>query len=65
MALPGKHSKAITKTGGRTALVTYGRYVLYAYAQYLDGTKPAKQPKELNEAARAFLTYVNAPLKKR
>ncbi|WP_157963990.1 hypothetical protein [Actinocorallia populi] len=64
-ALPGKNSKAITRTGGHTALDTYGRYVLYAYAQYLDGTKPAKRPEELAAAARSFLGYVSEPLRKR
>ncbi|GAA2725367.1 hypothetical protein GCM10010439_25230 [Actinocorallia aurantiaca] len=65
VALPGKNSKALAKTGGHPALDTYGRYVLYAYAQYLDGTKPAKQPKELGQAARSLIAYVNEPLKKR
>jgi len=64
-ALPGKRSKAVTRTGGHTALNTYGRYILYAYAQYLDDTKPAKQPKPLSDTTAAFLAYVNEPLKKR
>jgi len=65
VALPGKNSKALSKTGGHPVLETYGRYVLYAYSQYLDGTKPAKQPKELGQAARSLIAYVNEPLKKR
>ena len=63
--LPGKNSKAVTRPGGHAALDTYGRYVLYAYAQYLDGTKPAKRPEELAAAARSFLAYVGEPLTKR
>lgn len=65
VALAGKNSKALSKTGGHPVLETYGRYVLYAYAQYLDGTKPAKQPKELGQSARSLIAYVNEPLKKR
>jgi hypothetical protein len=64
-AMPGRRTQALLDGGGHAASTTYGRYIIYAYVQYLDGTEAKPDDPALIQVAKAFIGYVNEPLKAR
>jgi hypothetical protein len=63
--MPGKRTKALLNGGGHAASTTYGRYIIYAYVQYLDGTTATPDDPALTQVAKDFIGYLNEPLKAR
>jgi hypothetical protein len=63
--MPGKRTQALRNGGGHAASTTYGRYIIYAYVQYLDGTTAKPDDPALTQVAKDFIGYLNEPLKAR
>ncbi|MEO5874301.1 MAG: hypothetical protein ABIS86_12730 [Streptosporangiaceae bacterium] len=63
--MPGKRTQALVDGGGHAGSTTYGRYIIYAYVQYLDGTEAKPDDPALIQVAKDFIGYLNGPLKAR
>lgn len=63
--MPGKRSSDIDRAGGHAAGTVRGRYIVYAYATYADGTVPRPGDQTLKEVAEAFVEYGLRPLDRR
>ncbi|POM25356.1 hypothetical protein BTM25_40000 [Actinomadura rubteroloni] len=59
--MQGKRSGQIDRAGGYAAATIRGRYVIYAYAQYLKG-RPASGGPNLKTVARQFIDYAVRPV---
>ncbi|MFC0040324.1 hypothetical protein [Actinomadura rayongensis] len=59
--MQGKRSGQIDRAGGYAAATIRGRYVIYAYAQYLKG-RPASGGPNLKTVARQFIDYTVRPV---
>jgi hypothetical protein len=63
--LQGKLATKIDQAGGYAASTVRGRYIVYAYAQYADGTKPQPDDATLKALSRQFVGYALRPIIKR
>jgi hypothetical protein len=63
--LQGKVATKIDQAGGWAASTVRGRYIIYAYAGYNDGTKPKSGDTVLKAVARQFVGYAVRPITKR
>jgi hypothetical protein len=63
--LQGKVATKIDQAGGWAASTVRGRYIVYAYAQYADGTKPQPDDAALKTLSRQFIGYAVRPINKR
>ncbi|MGI8328566.1 hypothetical protein ACRYCC_01305 [Actinomadura scrupuli] len=63
--LQGKVATKIDQAGGWAASTVRGRYIVYAYAQYADGTKPQPDDAALKALSRQFIGYAVRPINKR
>jgi hypothetical protein len=63
--LQGKVATKIDQAGGWAASTVRGRYIVYAYAQYADGTKPQPDDATLKALSREFIGYAVRPINKR
>ncbi len=61
----GKVAKNIDTAGGFAASTVLGRYIVYSYAQYVDGTKPQATDTELKSLTHEFIDYAQRPIAKR
>jgi len=64
-AMPGKRSPDIDRAGGYAAGTVRGRYIVYAYATWADGTKPKPGDPVLKQVAEAFIAYGLRPIERR
>jgi hypothetical protein len=64
-AMPGERSPDIDRAGGHAAGTVRGRYIVYAYATYADGTKPEPGDPTLKKIADEFIGYGLRPIDKR
>jgi hypothetical protein len=63
--LKGKVATKIDQAGGYAASTVRGRYIVYAYAQYADGTKPQANDATLKALSHQFVGYALRPIIKR
>ncbi|REE98156.1 hypothetical protein [Thermomonospora umbrina] len=63
--MPGKRSPDIDRAGGHAAGTVRGRYIVYAYATYADGTIPKPGDDTLKEVAEQFVGYGLRPIDRR
>ncbi|HXA58822.1 MAG TPA: hypothetical protein VNW94_06635, partial [Streptosporangiaceae bacterium] len=63
--MQGKLATKIDQVGGFAASTVLGRYIIYAYAVYEDGTKPQPNDTVLKAVDRAFIDYAQRPIAKR
>jgi hypothetical protein len=63
--LRGKQATKIDQAGGYAASTVRGRYIVYAYAQYADGTKPQANDATLKALSHQFVGYALRPIIKR
>ncbi|SEG33102.1 hypothetical protein SAMN04489712_104440 [Thermomonospora echinospora] len=64
-AMPGERSPDIDRAGGHAAGTVRGRYIVYAYAAYTDGTRPEPGDPTLKRIADEFIEYGLRPIDKR
>jgi hypothetical protein len=63
--MTGKVAKNIDAAGGFASSTVLGRYVIYTYAQYVDGTKAQATDPALKALTHDFLDYAQRPISKR
>lgn len=63
--MPGRLSPNIDQAGGYASSTVRGRYLVYAYATYTDGTRPEAGDQTLKEVAGQFIDYGLRPIDKR
>ena len=63
--MPGERSPDIDRAGGHAAGTVRGRYIVYAYATYADGTTPKPGDRLLKQIAEEFIAYGLRPIDKR
>lgn len=63
--MQGKLATKVDQVGGFAASTVLGRYIIYAYAVYEDGTKPQPNDTVLKALDRAFIDYAQRPIAKR
>lgn len=63
--LTGQVATKIDSAGGYSASTVLGRYLIYSYAQYADGTKAQAKDTTLETLAGDALNYAKLPIEKR
>lgn len=63
--LSGPVATKIDSAGGYSASTVLGRYLIYSYAQYADGTKPQPNDQALRALAADAIDYAKQPIVKR
>ncbi|MBA9001269.1 hypothetical protein [Thermomonospora cellulosilytica] len=63
--MPGERSPDIDRAGGYAAGTVRGRYIVYAYATWADGTTPKPGDPVLKQVADAFIAYGLRPIERR
>jgi hypothetical protein len=63
--MSGRVATGIDQAGGYAASTVRGRYIIYAYAQYADGTRPRVTDPTLNALANQFVAYTVRPIDQR
>jgi hypothetical protein len=63
--MSGRVATGIDQAGGYAASTVRGRYIIYAYAQYADGTRPRVADPTLRALANQFVAYTVRPIDQR
>jgi len=61
----GKVATKIDQAGGYASSTVRGRYIIYSYAQYVDGTRPEAGDQALRALTRQFIAYAVRPIERR
>ncbi|MBC6458558.1 hypothetical protein [Actinomadura sp. HBU206391] len=61
----GKVATKIDQAGGYASSTVRGRYIIYSYAQYVDGTRPQAADQVLRALTRQFIAYAVRPIDRR
>jgi hypothetical protein len=61
----GKLAKDMDQAGGYASSTVRGRYIVYSYAQYTDGTPPRPADPALRNLTRRFIEYALRPIDRR
>jgi hypothetical protein len=61
----GTVATKIDQAGGYASSTVRGRYIVYAYAQYSDGTRPRTANLALRDLTRRFIAYAVRPIDRR
>ncbi|GAA2118925.1 hypothetical protein [Actinomadura alba] len=61
----GKVATKIDQAGGYASSTVRGRYIIYSYAQYVDGTRPNAADQALRSLTRQFIAYAVRPIERR
>jgi hypothetical protein len=61
----GKVATKIDQAGGYASSTVRGRYIVYSYAQYADGTRPQPTDPVLKNLTRQFIAYAVRPIDRR
>ncbi|RAY15125.1 hypothetical protein DPM19_10375 [Actinomadura craniellae] len=63
--MPGAVARKMDQAGGFAASTVRGRYLIYSYAQYADGTRLTARDTALRAIAREFIPHFSRPIDQR
>ena len=61
----GRIATNMDQAGGYASSTVRGRYIIYSYAQYADGTRPRPADPALKDLTRQFIEYAVRPIEER